>query len=202
MTDPSHGLIIFVKNPVAGRVKTRLAAVIGEEEALQVYLFLQKCTRETALEVQGVSKYLFYSDHIEAGDAWDEAHFEKKIQSGDDLGQRMSRACEDILTRHERVVLIGSDCPQLDAPLIQRAFDALEMKHDLVIGPTNDGGYYLIGMKQMNPALFEKIAWSTPLVLQQTLTAAQRNGLTVYILPVLNDIDDWEDWIRFVRPLK
>jgi rSAM/selenodomain-associated transferase 1 len=197
MSYQGRGLIIFIKNPVLGSVKTRLARTIGNEEALNVYQLLLQCTRDTVLQLNGIQLHLFYSDVIDIADQWENQFFYKNVQSGEDLGQKMSRAFKEILAINEHVLIIGSDCPYLTPAMIDNAFEQLA-DHDLVIGPAKDGGYYLLGMKNLMPEIFHKVAWSTQYVFQQTLDIAERLGKSCYILEELSDIDDWEDWVAFV----
>ena len=122
-------------------------------------------------------------------------NFIKKTQKGEDLGQRMSNAFDDVLSRHEKVIIVGSDCPQLSPKIINDAFGFLD-KSDLVLGPTYDGGYYLLGIKKMYPFLFSGIKWSTETVLSQTLQKAETHQLHHKLLVKLSDVDyavDWED---------
>ena len=190
-------LLIFAKNPRPGRVKTRLANTLGDVEALRIYRFLLQKTRETALAVEA-RRCLRYSDAITQDDEWPEEQFEKFVQEGADLGERMNaaflRAFDD---GAGKAVIIGSDCPELDGALLAEAFSALDAS-DVVIGPAPDGGYYLLGMRQHQPALFADIVWSTPAVLPATLEKAARLGLKVHLLPELSDIDTETDWRAYL----
>jgi rSAM/selenodomain-associated transferase 1 len=125
-------------------------------------------------------------------------------QSGEDLGQRLIQAIASAFEAGmQRVVTIGTDCPELDAACIQQAFEQLQ-QYDVVLGPATDGGYYLIGLRQFTPELFQQIAWSSEIVLQQTVKLAEALGLTIAFLDPLTDIDRPEDlavWQR-VRALK
>lgn len=197
MSHHPQGLIIFIKNPEIGKVKTRLAATIGDQEALNVYQFLLRCTREMVLQLQEIQLHLFYSDYINISDQWENQFFYKNLQKGDNLGHKMSTAFKEVLAQNEMVLIIGSDCPYLEPGMIQHGFDQLR-EHDFVIGPAKDGGYYLLGMKSYTPEIFHKVAWSTPYVFQQTIEIAERLGKTCYILPELSDIDDWQDWLEYV----
>lgn len=190
-----HRLVVFIKNPVPGRVKTRLAADLGNEQALSIYRQLLAHTRAQALAC-AAERLLFYSDTIDEQDEWPAAFFAKHLQQGDDLGARMAHALGQALAGAERAVLIGSDIPGLTADILAQAFDLLE-GHDFVLGPAADGGYYLIGMRQPAAAVFEGIIWSTPTVLQATLERIQALGGSCSFLPMLSDIDttaDWQAW--------
>ena len=185
-------LIIFIKNPVLGSVKTRLAATVGAERALEVYLKLLTITRHAASGAP-CEKYLYYADAVETEDEWDNATFHKRLQRGDDLGERMHNAFADVFAGGAgKAVIIGSDCPEMRAGIIDDAFKALETA-DVVIGPATDGGYYLLGMKKIVLELFLDKQWSTSTVLRATLSDAERLGLRVHQLPTLSDLDDEAD---------
>lgn len=185
-------LIIFIKNPQLGKVKTRLAATMGDELALRIYTALLDRIRQVT-EPLPVAKYLFYSDFIEGNDAWRPAHFTKKLQHNGDLGERMSKAFDEILRQHQRAVIVGSDVPGITPAILHEAFEKLAT-HDFTIGGTDDGGYYLLGMSTFEPAVFEGIEWSTASVFSQTMEVIGRLGKTCHQLPVLADIDYEDDW--------
>lgn len=194
----SRQLIVFIKNPVLGKVKTRLAATVGDERALQVYDQLLTLTREAALGAQ-CERHLFYSESIIVDDAWYAVHFAKHRQTGNDLGQRMRDAFQTCFANGAtKAVIIGSDCPEISSDVIESAFTHLE-EHDVVIGPATDGGYYLIGMKELHPDFFLGKQWSTSSVLQDTLHDAERLGLSCAQLPTLSDLDNEDDLKRWQR---
>lgn len=186
-------LIIFIKNPEKGRVKTRIAKSVGDDKALEIYLALLDHTQQLSLSVNA-RRYLYYSDFIDHADAWSEAHFIKKQQQGADLGERMHAAFAATLQETDKAVIIGSDCLALQTAIVEQAFQALD-EYDYVIGPSTDGGYYLLGMKQAQRAVFEDITWSTEVVLAQTLEQINRDNASFFLLPALTDIDHWEDWL-------
>lgn len=188
-------VIIFIKNPALGKVKTRLAATIGDEAALVVYHKLSQRAREVALALD-VPRHLFYSDFIDDNDAWDNALFIKKQQAGQDLGERMHLAFVDILQTSSKAVIIGSDCPLLTPEIVQLALDQLE-QYPFVLGPALDGGYYLLGMRKPAPELFENMEWSTEDVAKITMERIAESGTSCYLLPVLPDIDVEEDWQKY-----
>lgn len=189
-----QALIIFIRNPVSGTVKTRLAKTVGNEKALNIYKKLLQYTHDITSELH-CDKYVFYADEITANDIWENNNYKKNLQTNGDLGKRM-HAAFDVLFKsdYERVCIIGSDCYELTTGIIQRAFNALPY-HDVVIGPSADGGYYLLGLRRMQPALFANIEWSTGKVLAQTIDACIACTCSYTLLPVLNDIDDEQDWI-------
>ena len=188
-------LIIFVKNPVLGKVKTRLARTIGDEAALAAYHHLLSVTKEVAMGV-ACQKYIYYSDYLENDDLWEGQGFTKQVQQGKDLGARMADAFKTVLGNHDRVVIIGSDCGDLTSDVIDRAFISLQ-ETDIVIGPSIDGGYYLLGMNQDYPQLFDSIAWSTDQVFKTTLNRALSDHISITELIELSDIDNETDWLRY-----
>jgi uncharacterized protein len=191
-------LLIFIKNPRLGHVKTRLARTVGDAEALRVYHFLLEKTRAAALR-STARRMLFYSDAVEENDAWASSFFEKKVQHGTDLGERMDNAFRAAFSAGaEKAVIIGSDCPELDEAVLNHAFDALDAA-DFAIGPVPDGGYYLIGMKNPEPSLFYGIEWSTETVRARTLEKIRALGKTVVLLPELSDVDTEEDWAGYLE---
>ena len=187
-------LLVFQKNEVLGKVKTRLAASVGEKQALEIYLHLLAKTY-FALRDISVSITTYFSDFVPENPTYPAGG--RMVQVGKDLGARMKNAFStNFDSGMEKVVLIGTDCPSIEGSHILQAFDALDQS-DLVIGPARDGGYYLIGLKQRADFLFEGISWSTDLVLSQTLAFAAEQGLQTHLLPVLEDIDTLEDWDRY-----
>lgn len=183
-------LLIFTRNPEKGKVKTRLAKTIGDDAALEFYIYLLQHTQEVTKGLN-VTKQVFYSEKIPENDLWNEEIFQKKLQKGSDLGERMENAfnygfAEDF----EQIIIIGSDLLELTATDLQQAFSDLE-KHDAVIGPAKDGGYYLLGMKKLNPDVFSNKKWGTDTVLQETLKDFKTEK--VAMLRELNDIDVYED---------
>ena len=190
-----EALIIFVKNPVLGTVKTRIAASVGDERALDIYKRMLGITRETALNVK-TDRFVYYSPEIVDEDLWSNGSFQKRQQSKGDLGSKMATAFVETLTLYERSVIIGSDCPDLKALDIENAFEALHSK-DVVLGPSKDGGYYLIGLNKPQAPLFHGIPWSTSNVLRKTIEICESMQLRYGLLRELSDIDHIEDWQQF-----
>jgi uncharacterized protein len=185
-------LLIFVKNVVKGHVKTRLAKDIGEERALEIYRLLLQQTLNVAAGAEA-SKEVWYSSYIENKDEVNEKVHKKKLQQGDNLGDRMKFAFNNAFSNgFEKVVIIGSDCPELTSELLNEAFRLLD-QNDVVIGPSEDGGYYLLGKSKYEPGLFDGVQWSTQNVFRQTIEKAVKKSLTVTLLQPLNDIDTLED---------
>lgn len=194
----SKHLIIFVKNKIPGKVKTRLAAGIGQEKAMEVYDKLLAHTHASS-RCLDCDKTVFFSEQIEEDGLWADGNFALALQYGRDLGDRMQQAFDAQFAKGaERVCIIGSDTFEIKAEIIQEAFKKLQ-DHDIVIGPARDGGYYLLGMKELQPELFHNKSWSTEGVLSQTLSDIQQLQLSYALLPELNDIDQKEDWMAHQR---
>lgn len=190
MSNPA--LIIFVKNPEKGKVKTRLAKDIGDEKAVDIYKKLLQHTFNITNELS-VEKYVYYGGYIDWNDMWDLDVYSKRIQVEEDLGGRMIHAFGELYEReHDKVLIIGSDCNELSTEILQSAFNSLD-DNDVVLGPTHDGGYYLIGMKKLHADLFSGKDWSTESVFEQTIRSIDENGLSYSVLPKLNDVDHKED---------
>ena len=192
-TKQEKALAIFLKNQRLGAVKTRLAAAIGDQKALEIYTRLVALTLKAAKEVSA-SRHLFYSDTLES--APKDLQAEPHIQIGSGLGERMNNAFNQLLDKYHKVVLIGSDLPEISATLIDEAFEKLDT-NDLVIGPAEDGGYYLIALKTPQPTLFSAIEYSKAEVFEQTLVRAEAEKLKVATLKKLRDIDTLADLDHF-----
>lgn len=187
----TNALIVFVKNPVAGEVKTRLAASIGDERAFDIYLQLLGHTMTIASQADA-DLVIYYSDFVPAKDTWSGLKAQRYVQNGDDLGECMDNALSNVLKAYERVLLIGSDCGEVTTEILDNAFDSL-MHVDAFIGPAVDGGYYLVGAKQPVPNIFENVEWSTEHVMHQTLSRLLASGLNFGLGKTLRDVDDEED---------
>ena len=187
-----NALIIFIRNPEKGKVKSRLSKDLGEEKTLTVYNFLLQYTRDICASAN-VSRFVFYSDNIDHTDIWDEHFFTKYLQEGNDLGERMSNAFLKVFNLgFKKVSIIGSDCYELKSDHIQQAFSQLE-NTDVVIGPSKDGGYYLLGMKKLHPGLFNNKNWGCDDVLKNTIVNLNQHKLKFIQLTALNDIDTIDD---------
>ena len=187
-------VLVFQKNEVLGKVKTRLASGMGELRALEIYRQLVQMTYSALAEVPA-SIWTYFSDFIPENPTYPAGN--RMVQVGQDLGERMKNAfagCFEL--GMEKIVLIGTDCPSLEGKHIIQAFEALNQS-DLVLGPARDGGYYLIGMSRRADFLFEGITWSSEWVLSQTLALAEEQGFDTTLLPILEDIDTLEDWERY-----
>ncbi len=191
-----QALIIFARNPIRGKVKTRLAATLGEDKALSIYQSLLEHTVQITRELP-CDRYVFYADGISLNDHWLNDVYRKENQVGADLGDRMHHAFDTLLHRsYEQVLIIGTDCFELTPDILENAFTILR-KHDVVIGPSVDGGYYLLGMRQLYSFLFEEKAWSTNTVYNSTIQQLEMHQISYDTLPILNDIDTEEDWKEY-----
>ena len=183
-------LIVFTRNPELGKCKTRLAATIGDKSALDVYRFLLDHTVKITSPLSA-DVYVYYSEKIREIDIWDTSIFRKKQQQGLDLGAKMQHAFTEVFGMgYQKAIIIGSDMYDISTQDLEDAFLTLE-KNNFVVGPAQDGGYYLLGMKQLKTSLFKNKKWGTSTVLSDTL-----KNLTlekVSILPEKNDVDYFED---------
>ena len=189
---PDCGLIIFLRFPELGKVKTRIAETAGDETAFKVYQELSDITLHLAASLF-IPTYLFYENRL-PDELIPSFHYQKQIEGN--LGEKIVAAFDYVLQRHQKAVIIGSDCPEISPTDIMHAIELLD-QNDIVIGPTEDGGYYLLGCKEKVPALFDSIEWSTSIVFQQTIKKIEEQGFTYSLMRTLSDIDTEEDWIRY-----
>ena len=183
-------ILIFTRNLKLGKVKTRLAKTIGDEKALEIYQFLVQKTKQISDQVQ-VKKRVYYDQSIPENDFWNSEDYQKFLQKGTDLGSRMYQAfLQTFQSDFEKVIIIGSDLYDLTPKIISEAFQELD-KNDVVIGPAEDGGYYLLGMKVLHPPIFKNKNWGTDSVRKETL--ADLKEKKVFLLEELNDVDIFED---------
>ncbi len=185
-------LIIFVRNPVFGKVKSRLAATLGKEKALAIYKELLAHTNKILKDIP-VEKFVFYDDFINHDDIWQNETYHKFLQEGDNLGERMKKAFEKLFNDgYTKAVIIGSDCFELTTGIILKGIKMLST-YDIVIGPASDGGYYLLGMNNFIHELFENKKWSTDTVYRDTLDQVEKFDHSVGVLALLNDVDEEND---------
>jgi len=187
-----NALIVFVKNPEPGKVKTRIAKTVGNDKAISIYNELLHFTAKIAKGVD-CERYVFYFPLVLEDDMFDSAYFHKDLQIKGDLGQKMQAAFSKILSKHKHAVIIGSDCAELTSADIQRSFDELE-ENDVAIGPAKDGGYYLLGMNDLQLFLFRDMPWSEDSLLDESIIRIQDRGLNYSLLNIKSDIDYIEDW--------
>ncbi len=194
-------LVVVAKAPVPGEVKTRLLSHFTPQEAVELY----RCFLQDRIEEVGRLKEIDLAVAFTPADARDTFSriagngFNLFAQKGDDLGQRLNNIFIDKLAQgYAAVSIIDSDTPDLPRSIIEQSFYVLMSGAvDTVFGPCDDGGYYLVGMRQPNPELFEDIPWSTEAVLPITLKRAGRLGIRARLLPGWNDLDTFEDLIDF-----
>ncbi len=195
-------LLVFLKAPRPGIAKTRIAATLGDGAALDIHRDLVAGTlARVAASPEGYGVELRFAPDDAAPEIapWLRPGWRMVPQGGGDLGARMSRAFEDAFADGcTGVVVVGTDCPDLTAEDLRAAWDGLA-DHDVVVGPAEDGGYWLLGTSAPRPGLFAGIAWSSSSVLADTLSIARSEGLSVRMLRRLNDVDTAHDWERHLR---
>ncbi|WBX71405.1 TIGR04282 family arsenosugar biosynthesis glycosyltransferase [Tenacibaculum retecalamus] len=183
-------LLIFTRNPELGKAKTRLARSVGDKTALTIYKFLLDKTKEVTQNLT-CDKAVYYSVKVRDNDIWDTNIYQKHQQKGENLGFRMQNAFNDSFDAgYEKVMIVGSDLYDLTPNHINEAFAKLNT-NDVVIEPAEDGGYYLLGMKKLQPNIFQNKEWGTSTVRKDTLNDLQK--VTVHLLDELNDVDVIED---------
>ena len=183
---------VFVKNLIPGTVKTRLAKDLGMDLAMEVYKELVGITAQ-ATDFVKVDKCVYYSEYVELEDKFDDEKYNKHIQEGKELGQRMQNAFYDAFEAgYDKMILIGSDVPDISSEIIEAGFKQLD-KNDIVIGPSEDGGFYLIGMKIAHENLLSHQNYGHDEVLENLLEEVESRDLSVARLKELIDIDTQED---------
>ena len=191
-------LIIFYRNPELGKVKSRLAATVGEERALAIYLKLVSFTRAVT-SVINCDRVVYYSEFIDREDSWPNDDYFKHLQNGDDLGSKMKHAFEASFSQgYKHVCIIGTDCLELTSDILNEAFETLKKK-DVVVGRAFDGGYYLLGMNRLITTVFTNKNWSTNTVYSDTIDDLKRYRFSYGILPTLNDVDNESDLPQQLR---
>jgi rSAM/selenodomain-associated transferase 1 len=199
----SDQLLVFTRYPHPGKTKTRLIPALGEQKAakLQKYLTEQTLVQVSALQLQfslAVAIYFTGCDRL-LMEQWLGLDREYCLQCEGDLGDRMQQAFKESFAKKKlNVVIIGIDCLDLTAEILRSAFAALE-HFDAVLGPAEDGGYYLLGMRRLIPEVFAGIPWSSDRVFALTYQRLQDLGLSCRLLPILSDCDRPEDLVRLSR---
>ena len=200
MTKKDTALLVFTKTPVEGQVKTRLIPIWGTQGALMLYKDLLKSTLETAIasEIEDICLYCT-PDKNEPFIQFCSTHYEVDLglQEGHDLGDKMYNAFTEYLRQYNKVIIIGCDCPGMNREDIKLATKKLSEGVDIVLGPSEDGGYYLIGMGKSHRELFEDISWGTSSVLDETRVKIARLQLECYELKEKWDLDRPEDVYRY-----
>ncbi|GAC1696363.1 MAG: TIGR04282 family arsenosugar biosynthesis glycosyltransferase [Gemmatimonadaceae bacterium] len=192
----TRALVIFARAPESGRVKTRLAAGIGESAALAAYRALTERVIDQLRPLLDTEIVVQYTprgaEEVMRGWLGDALRYEPQCDG--DLGARMVGAITDrLIEGARRVVVVGVDCPDVDSAVIDDAFAALDGA-DVVFGPATDGGYYLVGVRGPTPEIFEGVPWSTPQTLTAALDRARAADLSVALLAERRDIDTAADW--------
>ncbi len=197
-------VICFCKHPEPGMVKSRLAKTLGDRRAANIYkILLNKTLLNITQNNQATNSKIFlycYPDikHPFLSKLESNYPVTLKQQSDGDLGEKMFDAIKKHVTNNNSVVLIGTDCIEIDSTYIETAFDALKSgKNSIVLGPTYDGGYAMIGVNEINKSIFENINWSTDQVLEQTIAKLQNLEWPFTCLPKIRDIDRLDDYQYF-----
>ncbi len=200
----NNAVIVFLKAPEKGRIKTRLSKVLDESFVIELY---KGFIRDTLLVLPSIADKFIYFLPSEKKDeviSWLGNGYQYAVQTGQDLGEKMSNAFKDGFSKgYDRLVLIGTDIPEISKSHLHQAFDALETK-DAVIGPASDGGYYLIGFNKesFSEKIFHGIHWSTTNVFGETLKAMVEMNLQYEQVLELNDVDTPEDLNALVLRIK
>jgi uncharacterized protein len=190
-------LIVFVKAPRPGAVKTRLAVSIGPQAACDAYVFLVNRLLRQLTSLASVELRFSPDDALGEVKSWLQRDWAAAPQGEGDLGKRLTAAFVHAFAEGcTRVVAIGSDCPEVNASDVNDAWNALESQ-DVALGPASDGGYWLIGLNAKNDGIFQQIDWSTSRVFEQTMQWIKANGKSYHLLRELSDIDTEEDWKAF-----
>lgn len=185
---PKKILIIFTKNPILGKAKSRLAETVGQHNALLVFKELLAHTVSITAHIE-CEKRVYFSDEIVDNSYFSDSIYDKRIQKGNDLGERMRNACVEATDDgFDQVVLIGSDCYELTQSEIEKAFSILTHS-DFVFGPAQDGGYYLIGTRTTFTKVFDNKTWSTSTVLYEAIRDVEGANLSHGELATLSDVD-------------
>jgi uncharacterized protein len=181
-------LVIFVKNPILGEVKPKLAESLGKESALNVHLNLINYIAEITTNIE-VDKFVFYSSSIPNEPKFPASDFKLHTQEGKDLGERMEHAYNYCFQKgYKQVVLVGTDCPELETKDIEHSFKLLITK-DVIIGPSSKGGYYLLGLNEPLNSLFQDVPWHTDSVFKKTYLEALSHQKKIALLEEKTDIE-------------
>lgn len=198
---PDSVLLIFCKAPILGQVKTRLQPTLTPAQAVDAHRQLTQFTLNTAFQQSLCDVQLYCAPDIQHAfftQCANDYPLALKIQQGDDLGARMHHALSAALTGYQHAILIGCDCPSLTVNDLQQALSALQQGMDVVIAPTEDGGYALIGLSTPQAALFENMQWSHDQVMNITRLKVKKAFLQLYELALQWDVDTVVDWTRFL----
>ncbi|MDI9245146.1 TIGR04282 family arsenosugar biosynthesis glycosyltransferase [Marinobacter sp. CHS3-4] len=203
---PESALVMqFAKWPEPGRVKTRLTPLLGEQGALEAHVALSLAVLENLADSGQEVRFLWDRPLADVPAAShsilsriEALGVRQGTQEGDVLGERMEAALADALNTHSKAIVVGSDCPSVDAQYVQQAVQALN-EADVVLGPSDDGGYVLIGARKHLAGMLADVSWGTDRALEETLARLESVGLSCVQLPARWDVDEPEDWQRFIR---
>ena len=203
--DPGSVLVMqFAKWPEAGRVKTRLMPELGAEGAMAAHVRLSLEVLDNLVASACDVRFMWDRPLALSPDAavpilerLDGYGVEQSSQQGDVLGERITRALESALQQFGKAMIVGSDCPSVDADYVQLAVSTLD-EVDVVLGPSDDGGYVLIGARRLAPGMLDEVAWGTENALEQTCSRLAGAGLSYALLPEKWDVEEPEDWHRFI----
>jgi uncharacterized protein len=192
-----NAVIVFTKYPRNGNVKTRLGKTLGNYFAAEFFKLMAEHIFEVCLSLpeKDYSLFLFFSEQEEKEPVnnWVDNRFSLQLQEGRDLGERMKSAFRFLFKNlYKKVIIIGTDCPEMNSEILLKSFNELSGKN-VVIGPSTDGGYYLLGMDSFYPFLFDKIEWSSSKVFKESIKRVEKNKLSFELMPELIDVDTEED---------
>ncbi len=189
-------IVMMLKAPVAGEVKTRLAVSVGKEMALSIYRSLVERQIEEIPNDWNLEVHYTPVERKKMMEEWLGPFVALSPQEGEGLGDRLPTALDAAFFRNGgKVMAIGGDCPGLTSDVLGKASDALDQT-DVVLGPAVDGGYTLIGMKRFHPELFTGISWGTDGVLGETIARLKGGNIPFFLLEELEDIDEYDSWLR------
>ena len=201
-----NSVIVFARYPEAGKVKTRLSKTMGTEFAAGFYRQMAENIFNICValprSINDLHLYYYNENDTERIKNWVPPEFSLHLQEGADLGEKMKNAFDLMFkNRYKKVIIIGTDCPGINRNIILKSFTKLS-QYNVVTGPSNDGGYYLLGMNKFYPFLFDGIEWSSDQVLNRTIGIITQHKLKYFMLPKLIDIDTEEDlnkWMAVVN---
>lgn len=193
-------LALFARHPAPGRVKTRLTPALTAPLASALYQAMLADALDTLRDTHADERFVYWAESEESlGTPFDVRGVTIRHQHGETLGDRLAAAFDELVVSHDdRAVVVGADCPGLIATMIESAFDSLG-RADLVVGPSRDGGYVLIGLRRARPGVFSEVDWGTERVLEQTLERARRERLSFERLEPLEDVDTAGDLVELIR---
>ena len=197
-------IIVFAREPVPGHTKTRLIPVLGDIGASRLHesMILHALENVSSFDTSSVELYAGSIDSPFLEACARQYRSELRLQQGNDLGQRMYRACQDTLASAEWVILVGTDCPTMTRGDIHDAIEHLRSGVDVVLGPAYDGGYYLVGLRRNDPSLFDDMPWGSEHVFEQTTARIDTLGWTFARLATRHDIDRPEDLVHLPESLR